>query len=134
MNITATIKNSHQSNEVIVSTNEYKKTIPIPAKEQGGGSAVNGGELLFLALATCFCNDIYREAAQRQITIQSVEVQVSGQFGKEGEPASGIQYEANNQSSASSKEIEDLIKYVDSIAEIHNTLRKGVTVSLKPKD
>ena len=31
-------------------------------KSPGRGSAVNGGEFLVLALATCYCNDLYREA------------------------------------------------------------------------
>jgi hypothetical protein len=33
----------------------------------GGGSSANGGELLCLALATCYCNDVYREAKKRGI-------------------------------------------------------------------
>jgi uncharacterized OsmC-like protein len=35
---------------------------------------------LFLALATCYCNDIYREAAKRNIKVDSVEVEVEGTF------------------------------------------------------
>jgi uncharacterized OsmC-like protein len=88
--------------------------------------------LLFLSLATCFCNDIYREAARRQMDITSVEVIVDGEFGKEGEPASKIQYNAIVQSAGSSlDEINDLINHVDTIAEIHNTLRKGIAVTLR---
>lgn len=132
MTIVATIRNSHQQNDVVVSTNGNSKGISIAGKAEGGGSSVNGGELLFLSLATCFCNDIYREAARRKIAVTNVEVTVSGQFGKEGEPASNITYEANVQAAKSSpQEISDLIAYVDSIAEIHNTLRKGVSVHLR---
>jgi uncharacterized OsmC-like protein len=29
---------------------------------------------LFLALASCYCNDIYREAAKRNIKVERVEV------------------------------------------------------------
>jgi uncharacterized OsmC-like protein len=53
---------------------------------------VNGGELLFLALATCHCNDIYREAAKRGIQIDEVDVTVEGEFGAEGECAKQIVY------------------------------------------
>ena len=61
--------------------------ISIASKDDGFGLAVNGGELLFLSIATCFCNDLYREAAKRDQKIDSMEVTVSGTFGKEGEPA-----------------------------------------------
>ncbi len=50
------------------------------SKENGYGSSASGGELLFLALATCYCNDIYREAAKKNIKVESVEVDVEGDF------------------------------------------------------
>lgn len=132
MHISAKIKNTQQHNDILVSTEKSEKKVIIPGKPAGKGSSVNGGELLFLALATCFCNDIYREAAKRNMDIQSVEVVVNGQFGKEGEPGSNITYEAKIEApSCSPAEINELILYVDKIAEIHNTLRKGVSVSLK---
>ena len=132
MNISATVKNSYQKNDITVATNGNKKELCIPVKTEGGGSAVNGGELLFLSLATCFCNDVYREAARRAIVIHSVEVSVSGEFGKEGEPASNIAYEVKIQSPDTDEEkIAELIHHVDRIAEVHNTLRKGVSVTLK---
>jgi organic hydroperoxide reductase OsmC/OhrA len=131
MNIVATIKNSAQQNTVTVATEGNQKEISIPAKPNGQGSSVNGGELLFLSLATCFCNDIYREAARRQIDIQSIEVNVSGEFGKEGEPASNIRYNVEIQSEAPKNVISELIAHVDTVAEIHNSLRKGISVSLQ---
>ncbi len=131
MNISASVKNLYQQNNITVTTNSNTRTISIPAKTEGYGSSVNGGELLFLSLATCFCNDIYREAARRKMNVHAVEVIVSGEFGNEGEPAANITYEVEVQSPESSAEaINDLIGYVDRVAEIHNTLRKGVSVSL----
>jgi uncharacterized OsmC-like protein len=130
MKITAIIENSFQKNNIWVSTEDQEKSISIAGKSNGMGSSVNGGELLFLALATCFCNDIYREAAKRNLNIQSVKVTVTGNFGMEGEPATNINYIAEIQSPDSDSEIKSLIRYVDSIAEIHNTLRKGVNVTL----
>ena len=50
--------------------------------------------MLFLALATCYCNGIYREAAKRNIRMERVEVEVSGDFGAEGEPAKNVTYRA----------------------------------------
>ena len=132
MTISATIKNAYQENAITVTTSNSVKEIHIPGKPEGFGSSVNGGELLFLSIATCFCNDVYREAAKRRMDINEVEITVSGEFGKEGEPASGISYQVHVQSYESSqKQIEELIKHVDTLAEIHNTLRKGVKVSLK---
>ena len=131
MNIIATIKNSLQQNDIVVETDGNKKKIVIPAKSGGQGSSVNGAELLFLSLATCFCNDIYREGVRRNINIESVEVTVSGEFGKEGESASFINYKTNIKSDSPQNEISALIDQVDKIAEIHNTLRKGIPVTLQ---
>ena len=132
MKISATITNGSNLNDITVSTEANKKKISIPGKAEGFGSSVNGGELLFLSLATCFCNDIYREAVRRKMNVQSVEATVWGEFGGEGKPATFIEYEARIQSPGSSaKQMQDLIEYVDKIAEIHNTLRKGIQVSLK---
>jgi len=131
MLISSTIKNNASKNEVTVTTESDSKEISIPGKANGG-SSVNGGELLFLSLATCFCNDLYREAAKRNMKLDAVNVTVSGEFGKEGEPGFNIQYRAQVESSESTaQQINDLIQYVDGVAEIHNTLRKGVTVTLK---
>lgn len=131
MNIASVVKNNALIHEVTVVTEGNAKIISIPGKPMGG-SAVNGGELLFLSLATCFCNDLYREAARRNMKLDEVEVAVSGEFGKEGEPGFNIQYEAKVTSSGSAdREINDLIRDVDRVAEIHNTLRKGVAVTLR---
>lgn len=132
MKISASIRNEFQKHAVIVRTDDRQREVQIPSKEGGYGSSLNGGELLFLSLATCFCNDTYREAARRNIRIASVEVTVAGEFGKEGQPASNIGYEVKIDSPGSSAvEIADLIRHVDSVAEIHNTLRKGMPVTLK---
>lgn len=130
MNIVATVKNSLNINEVVVSTNANIKSISIPSKSSGQGSSINGGELLFLSLATCFCNDLYREADRRRLIIKSIEVSVSGDFGGEGEPASNICYKVDIQSDHEENEINNLIHHVDKVAEIHNTLRRGATVNL----
>ncbi len=130
MTISATLINRARANDATVETDGNKKRITIPARATGQGSSVNGGELLFLALATCFCNDLYREAVRRNIILKSVQVTVSGNFGKDGEPASNITFTADVESDASEKEIAGLIADVDKVAEVHNTLRKGVSVSL----
>jgi organic hydroperoxide reductase OsmC/OhrA len=131
MIITSAIRNSRNRNDIVVSTSGIEKRISIPAKAEGSGSSVNGGELLFLSLATCFCNDIYREAAKRKMNIVSVDVRVSGEFGKEGESGSNITYQVKiDAPDHRQKEIDDLISHVDKIAEIHNTVRRGVEIKL----
>ena len=130
MHISASVWNSNRQNKVTVNTNDSSKELAIPHKPEGKGSSVNGGELLFLALATCFCNDIYREAAKRGMEVTSVKVDVSGEFGGEGEPGSNIQYEVKVVADAPDDEVRDLIAYVDKIAEVHNTLRAGTPVTL----
>jgi organic hydroperoxide reductase OsmC/OhrA len=65
MNISACIANRRGENTVSLRTEAREHSLTIPPKAEGLGSGTNGGELLFLALATCYCNDIYREAAKR---------------------------------------------------------------------
>jgi uncharacterized OsmC-like protein len=94
------------------------------------GSSVNGGELLCLALATCFCNDIYREAKKKNISVTKVIVEASAEFSAAGEPGYNIQYKAKLEGDASDEELLELIRHTDKVAEIQNTLRSGVKVSL----
>ena len=63
--------NSHAQHHVTLTTDAKAHSIVIAPKAEGNGSSTNGGELLLLALATCYCNDIYREAAKRVDQLQS---------------------------------------------------------------
>jgi uncharacterized OsmC-like protein len=130
MNIAATVTSTYQHHGIDVETNGAPKTIMISPKSTGYGSSINGGELLLLALATCFCNDLYREANKRNIPIDGVEVKCTAEFGAEGEPGSDFQYTVKVTSTAQPQEIQDLIRHTDRVAEIHNTLRAGVSVKL----
>jgi organic hydroperoxide reductase OsmC/OhrA len=131
MKILARIENGEGRNEVQLSTDGKPHSLQIAAKPTGFGSSINGGELLFLALATCYANDIYREAGKRNIPVSKVEVEVSGDFGAEGEPARGIVYNAVVTSTAGIESILDLMKHTDRVAEIHNTLRTASSVILR---
>ncbi len=86
--------------------------------------------MLFLALATCYCNDIYREAAKRGIPVERVEVEVSGDFEREGGPASNVSYRAWVKADASREAIQDLVHHTDTVAEIQNTLCTLTLVTL----
>jgi uncharacterized OsmC-like protein len=129
MKFSAKVQNDSGYHQVILKVGEKEQTLSIAPKPTGG-SSVTGGELLFLALATCFCNDIYREAAKRGINVKGVEVKVSGDFEAEGRPASNIVYHAKVDADASDEKIQELIKYTDSVAEVQNTLRVGIPVTL----
>jgi len=128
--ITARVENSKDSYQVTLQTNNNVHSIVIPPKSTGYGSSANGGELLFLALATCYCNDIYREAAKRNIRVERIEVEVNGDFGAEGEPAKNVTYLAKVHADVSEDEIREMMKFTDTVAEIQNTLRAGTPVAL----
>jgi organic hydroperoxide reductase OsmC/OhrA len=130
MKITANIQNSEGQHQVTLTTNDKSHSIVIPPKSSGSGSSANGGELLFLALATCYCNDLYREAAKRNIEVEKVEVEVSGEFGEEGTGAQNVTYSAKVHATGTDDEIRALMQHTDSIAEIQNTLRAGTDVTL----
>jgi uncharacterized OsmC-like protein len=134
MKITARVENSKDNHRVTLQTNDNVHSILIPPKPSGYGSSANGGELLFLALASCYCNDIYREAAKRNIRVERIEVEVDGDFGAEGEPATNVTYRAKVAAQASEQEIQDMMRFVDTVAEIQNTLRVVTPVTLNQID
>ena len=92
---------------------------------------MNGGEFLMLALATCYSNDLFREAARLGIVIESADVEATAEFPGIGLAATDIQYRAIVQSPASHAEIARLLQETDAVAEVHNTIRAGVQVVLQ---
>ena len=130
MKISARVENSQGNHQVTLTTDDHARSLSIPPKAGGLGSSANGGELLFLALATCYCNDLYREAAKRAIRVESVAVEVHGEFGAEGEPARRVTYQAKVRAAASEEAIRDLMRHTDGVAEIQNSLRMGTPVTL----
>jgi organic hydroperoxide reductase OsmC/OhrA len=134
MRITAEVRSTLGRHDITLATNDQAHTIQIAPKPSGYGSSANGGELLFLALATCYCNDLYREAAKRGVRIEQAEVSVSGEFGAEGEAGRDVTYAAKVWARASEDAIRDLMTYTDRVAEIQNTLRSGTAVTLNRID
>lgn len=130
MKVSSRVQNSAGQHQVTLSTNDLTHSLTIPPKPTGFGSSANGGELLFLALATCYCNDLYREAAKRGLKIEQVEVEVEGDFDTEGEPARNVTYRAKVTAQAGEAEILALMHQTDQVAEIQNTLRSGTPVTL----
>lgn len=130
MQITAVVTNSTSGHEVVVRTGTSEQSLSVPPKVPGKGSAVNGGEFLMLALATCYCNDLYREGERLGVPIESVEVEASAEFPGVGLAATNIKYRAVVSSSASRSVVAQLLRETDAVAEIHNTIRTGVPVEL----
>ncbi len=128
MHISARVRNAPGTHDVNVTTEGVSKALTIPCRPEGVGSSVNGGELLMLALATCYCNDLYREASRLGIGIDSCEVEAVGDFEGVGLAAKNIRYRAQVVSSASVAEVTRLLQETDAVAEVHNTLRAGVVV------
>ncbi len=128
MEISALIVNAPGSHQVTLRTGRVEHTLSVAAKAAGGGSATNGGEFLMLALATCYCNDLYREAARLGIAIDAVQVEAIAEFPGIGLAATGIRYRATVKSDAAPEAIARLLRETDAVAEVHNTLRKGVAV------
>ncbi|CAB1085605.1 hypothetical protein D1AOALGA4SA_13092 [Olavius algarvensis Delta 1 endosymbiont] len=130
MKISAHVLNSHENHQVLLKSDGNAHSISIQPKSSGFGSSTNGGELLFLALATCYCNDIYREAARSEIKIREVAVEVEGNFYEEGKPAGNVTYRAKVIGEASEEALKELVKHTDKVAEIQNTLRVETPVTL----
>lgn len=130
MKISARVQNSEGQHHVTLRTNDNVHSLAIPPKPTGFGSSAKGGELLFLALATCYCNDIYREAAKRGLKVEHVEVEVEGEFGAEGEPAKNVSCRAKVTAQASEAQIRELMSHTDRVAEIQNTLGVETPVTL----
>ena len=130
MEISAAVTSSASGHEAIVRTGTVSQSLAVPAKATGLGSSINGGEFLMLALATCYRNDLYREAARLGIPIEGAQVEATAEFPGVGLAATNIRYRAVVKSSADAEAIAQLLSETDAVAEVHNTVRAGVPVEL----
>lgn len=131
MKIRALVRNDPSGHAVVVTTDEVSRDLPIPPRSVGRGSSANGGELLLAALATCYCNDLFREAGRLGIVLDEVEVAVSADFPGVGLSAENIHYSARIRSDAAQDRIFELLAVTDKVAEVHNTIRAGTPVTLQ---
>ena len=81
--------------------------------------------------ATCYCNDIYREAESMGISVHTLEVNVGGEFEGRGAPANNVRFDVKISADASEDKIEKLLQLTDTVAEIQNTMRIPVPVTVR---
>ncbi len=132
MKIVASVRNTGRDHRVTVTTADVSQDLAIDGKASGRGSSINGGEFLMLALATCYCNDVFREAARLNVPIDSVEVEAQADFDGIGLAATNISYRARVESSAPRADIDELLRQTDAVAEVYNAVRAGAAVTLVP--
>jgi uncharacterized OsmC-like protein len=102
-----------------------------PSDDGGDGLGFNGGELLYLAIAGCVSNDLFREARGQGITLDSVRVKVGGDFSGSPAVSGSVDYEVELTGAAPIEQLRALVDHVDRIAEIPNSLRAGTPVQLR---
>ena len=92
--------------------------------------AIGYDDLLYLAVAGCVSNDLFREARAAGIELERVRVVVRGDF--EGAPAvsAPITVDVEVEGNAPAVRLDELVARVDAIAEIPNSLRRGTEVRL----
>ena len=104
-----------------------------PAAGGGGGLGFNGGQLLYLAIAACYSNDLYREAATRGITLRRVAVTVDGDFPGRGAASTAVAVDVELEGDAPESELDALLDEVDAIAEIPRSIRGTTPVELRTR-
>ena len=101
-----------------------------PADAGGRGLGFNGGELLYLAIAGCVSNDLFREARAAGIELERVRVTVRGDFSGDPAVSTDVEYDVEIEGDATPDRLRELVQHVDAIAEIPNSLRRGTRVRL----
>jgi putative redox protein len=112
------------------SAGPFTLVVDRPAEGGGGGLGSNGGQLLYLAVAGCISNGLFRDARADGIELSRVRVKVSGDFVGEPAVSKEVHYEVEVSGDAPEEQLRALVDRVDEIAEIPNSLRQGTRVSL----
>ena len=102
-----------------------------PVAGGGGGLGFNGGQLLYLSIAACVSNDLYREAATMGISLRRVAMTVDGDFPGRGAPSTPIVVDLEIEADAPGDRVRELIAVVDEVAEIPNSLRGTTPVEIR---
>ena len=100
-----------------------------PASAGGRELGFNGGQLLNLAVAGCISNDLFREAAKRGITLHRVVVTADSDYTGDPAVSTAIEYSVEVSGNAEQDALDELVTYVDRIAEIPASIRTGTPVT-----
>ena len=100
-----------------------------PVSGGGRGLGFNGGQLLNLAVAGCISNDLFREAAKRDITLHRVVVTADSDYAGDPAVATRIEYTIEVSGDAEQAALDELVDYVERIAEIAASIRNGTPVT-----
>ena len=124
------VRNVAGETTAVGSAGPYTLVVDRPADGGGRGLGFNGGQLLYLAVAGCVSNDLFREARAEGIELARVVVRVHGDF--EGDPpvSTPITVDLEVDGDAPHDRLAELVERVDAIAEIPNSLRRGTVVTL----
>jgi len=87
-----------------------------------------GGHLWVLAPAGCLLNDLYREARGRDVVVDGVRVRAAGGLDETTWAPTGIRYSIEVDSPAADETVAELLRLVESVAEIPQAMRHGTTV------
>jgi len=109
----------------------FTLTVDRPNAAGGGGLGFNGGQLLYLSIAACWSNDLYREAATLGIELDGVEVTVDGDFPARGSGSTAITVDVVVRSAAPEARVRDLIAEVERVAEIPRSIREGTSIEVR---
>ena len=97
----------------------------------GGGLGFNGGQLLYLSIAACWSNDLYREAATLGIELNGVEITVDGDFPARGAGSTPITVDVVVRSPAPQERVRELFAEVERVAEIPRAIREATPIEVR---
>ena len=112
------------------SAGSFTLVVDRPVDAGGGGLGFNGGQLLNLAVAACISNDLFREAARDGIGLRRVRVSARSDYGGTPAVSGPIEYAVEVDGDAPTERLAELVRAVDRIAEIPNSIRRGTEVRL----
>ena len=102
-----------------------------PTPAGGGGLGFNGGQLLYLSIAACWSNDLFREAATMGIELDGVEITVDGDFPARGSGSTPVSVDVVVRSAAPEDRVRELIAEVERVAEIPRSIREAAPIEVR---
>ena len=128
--MTVHVRSAHEGSFSVGWTGQHSLVIDRSPPDGGQGMGFDGRQLLLLALGASYANEVFAEADRRGIEVIGVRVVAEGDW--EGDPvqARSIRYSTRIEAEADEDAIMDLIRHVDAIGEVHNSLRAAAEVQL----